>query len=128
MLICREISASLPLGQFERPRQARAVVLRAGSMILEQMPRIDADGEQRIALQVRALAVGVRRHAHVTYQHKRKTIKTRFPYGSVWRQSFPHNFAATRRLVQRTVEGLSKNKCFPTGLGLAHARLAAFCE
>ena len=68
-----------------------------------------------------------RRHAHVTYQHNRKTIKKGFPHGSVWRQSFPHNFAATRRLVQRTVEGLSQNKCFPTGLGIAQARLAAFC-
>ena len=41
---------------------------------------------------------------------------------------FPHNFAATRSLVQRAVEDLSTNKCFPTGLGIAHARLAAFYE
>ncbi|WP_223934117.1 recombinase family protein, partial [Aeromonas caviae] len=31
--------------EFERPRQARTVILRAGSMILEQMPRIDARGD-----------------------------------------------------------------------------------
>ena len=33
--------------------------LRTGGQILEQMARIDAGGEQRIALQVRALPVGI---------------------------------------------------------------------
>jgi len=51
-------------------------------MILEQMPGIDAGGEQGVALQIRALPVGVRRHAQVANQHRRITIKNRFPYGN----------------------------------------------
>jgi electron transfer flavoprotein alpha/beta subunit len=35
-------------------------------VILEQVTRIDAGGEQCIALQVRALSVGCRRHAHAS--------------------------------------------------------------
>jgi len=76
--------------QCERLCQARAVILRTASAILEQMPGINAGCEQRIALQVRALPVGVRRHAHVTNQHRRITINNRFSHGSVCRQSFPH--------------------------------------
>ncbi len=66
--------------ELERLGQARSVVLGAGGVILEQLPGIDASGQQRIALQVRALPVGVRRHAHVANQHERITIKKRFPY------------------------------------------------
>ncbi len=42
----------------ERPRQADAGVFRAGGVILEQMTRINPSGDQRVALQVRALPVG----------------------------------------------------------------------
>lgn len=45
--------------EFERPRQAGVFILSAGSVILEQMARIDASGEQRITLQARALSVGI---------------------------------------------------------------------
>src|SRR6218665_3297190 len=42
---------------------ACAVILRTRSVIFKQMPGIDAGGEQRVALHVRALPVGVGRHA-----------------------------------------------------------------
>jgi hypothetical protein len=71
------------------------------------MPGIDTDGEQRVALQVRGLPVGVRRHAHVANQHRRITTKNKFPYGSAWRYGFPHNFEATWRLAQATVADMS---------------------
>ena len=61
--------------EFERPRQARAVVLRAGSMILEQMPRIDAGGEQRIALwcqRLRSVSLG---HPHISDEHRHPARK-----------------------------------------------------
>jgi len=66
--------------ELERFDQARSVVLRAGRVVLEQLSSIDASGQQGIALQVRALPIGVRRHAHVANQHRRITIKKRFPY------------------------------------------------
>ncbi len=46
--------------EFERLRQAHPVVLGTRGVILEQMTSIDADGEQRVALQVRALPIGGR--------------------------------------------------------------------
>jgi hypothetical protein len=42
-------------------------------VILEQVPDIDAGVEQRVALQIRALPVGVRRHTHVANQHQNMT-------------------------------------------------------
>src|SRR3546814_15488348 len=49
--------------ELKRPRQAGTVILRARGTILKQVTRIDAGGEPPVALQVRALEVGVRRTA-----------------------------------------------------------------
>ena len=53
--------------------QVGAVVAAAARPILEQMPLIDAGGEQGVALQVQHLPVAVGRDAHVADQHVRKT-------------------------------------------------------
>lgn len=72
--------------------QARPIILSTGGAILEQMACLDARRQPGITLQVGALSVGVRRHAHVAYQHRRPTIRILFPYGSLWRHRFPHIF------------------------------------
>lgn len=66
--------------EFQRLGQARSIIFGTGGMILEQVTGINARRQQRIALQVCALSIRVRRNAHVANQHKRITIKMRFPY------------------------------------------------
>ena len=46
--------------EIQRPGQPGSITLGAGSVVLEQVPVIDASREQRITLQVCALTVGVR--------------------------------------------------------------------
>ncbi len=62
------------------PHRESAYDVAVGGAILEQIPGIHASRQQRVALQVRALAVGVRRDTHVANQHQRKTVKSWFPY------------------------------------------------
>jgi hypothetical protein len=89
----------------ERFDQARSVVLRAGRVVLEQLSSIDASGQQGIALQVGALPIGVRRHAHVANQHERITIKKRFPYAPTKRQGFPSIFSVRKGDFSALPEG-----------------------
>ncbi len=88
--------------EFKRPRQPRSIALR-----------IDTGGEQSVALQIRALPVGVRRYAHVADQHRRITIKRRFPYGSASRHGFPYICVRAQAKEMAQVAGKDQaSSCF----------------
>jgi hypothetical protein len=96
--------------------QPRSIVLGAGGVIFEQVPAVNARGQQRVALEIRGLSIRLGRDAHVANQHERKTPKSRFPYDRLCRQGFPYIVSAVPGGVSLAAIALSQNKCFPTGL------------
>jgi hypothetical protein len=50
-------------------RQAGAIPPAAAGVIFEQVPLIDSNGQQRVALQIQHLPIAVGRNAHVADQH-----------------------------------------------------------
>src|SRR5712691_8308618 len=63
--------AGLDVG--ERLLESWVIIPRPAGLIFKQLPRIDAGGEQGVALQVRRLPIVVARHPHIAYQHVQKT-------------------------------------------------------
>jgi hypothetical protein len=55
----------------------------------------------------RATSIRFGRDAHVTDQHKRKTVDLRFPYDRQWRQGFPYIFGIVTGEVSVAAVGLS---------------------
>jgi hypothetical protein len=104
-------------GLHERQRldQPRPIVLRAGGVIFEQVPAVNACRQQRVALQIRGLSIRLGRDAHVPDQHRRKTPKLRFPYDRLRRHGFPYIVLAVADRFSVAATDLSENKCFPTG-------------
>jgi hypothetical protein len=79
-------------GQWARMSQTRSIPMASADPIFEQMTLIDAGGDEGITLQVEHLAVAIRRDAHVTDQHVRKTSFNRFPHIASFRQGLSHIF------------------------------------
>lgn len=59
---------------FLRPRKLAGSVQMGGI----KMPMIDADRSQRVTLKINSLAIVARRHAHISHQHVRQTLKRVF--------------------------------------------------
>src|SRR5690242_4885599 len=70
----------------QRRGEAGTIIAAAAGVILEQVPCIDAGGEQSVALQIQHLPVAVGRDAHVADQHVRKTSAAAYPYTAPFRQ------------------------------------------
>ena len=64
----------------ERLLESWAIIPRPAGLICKQLPRIDACGEQGVALQVRGLPVVVTGDAHGAHEHVRQTPLCSFPY------------------------------------------------
>jgi hypothetical protein len=52
-----------------------AIIARPTGLVFEEMTRLDASLEQRVALQVRRLPIVIPRHTHIAHEHIRKTPK-----------------------------------------------------
>ena len=94
ILIANQIIGEIKLrrlAQLARRAQIRVCVDDTGNV--EQMARIDASCQQRIALQVGGLAIIVGGDAHVADEHVRKTGLSRFSYALPLRYCFPHRIS-----------------------------------
>src|SRR5712691_5458919 len=82
--------AGLDVG--ERLLESWVIIPRPAGLIFKQLPRIDAGGEQGVALQVRRLPIVVARHPHIAYQHVQKTPLSWLLNTLTIRQSFSNRF------------------------------------
>ncbi len=86
----------------ERIGQAGTIAATAAGPILEQVPLVDAGGEERVTLQVQHLPVAVGGDAHVADQHVRKTSSGGFPHNAPFRQGLSCSFRASNGPHQAT--------------------------
>lgn len=91
-----------------------SIIPRAGNFVLEQVAGINAGGDQRIALQGRALSVAVERDAHVPSQQVRKTSQGSFQYSLPFRQYLSFRKAEPMSLSATRPIGVSESRCLPT--------------
>src|SRR5712691_2898197 len=77
----------------ERLLESGAIIPRSAGLIFKQMTRIDASGEQGVALQVRGLPVVVTGDPHVPHEHVRETPLVSFPSLPAIRHVFRTDFA-----------------------------------
>src|SRR5712691_473531 len=77
----------------ERLLESGAIIPRSAGLIFKQMTRIDASGEQGVALQVRGLPVVVTGDPHVPHEHVRETPLVSFPSLRAIRHVFRTYFA-----------------------------------
>src|SRR6266851_5021881 len=77
----------------ERLLESGAIIPRSAGLLFKQMTRIDASGEQGVALQVRGLPVVVTGDPHVPHEHVRETPLVSFPSLPAIRHVFRTDFA-----------------------------------
>jgi len=95
----------------ERLLESSAIIPRTAGLIFKQMTRIDAGGEQCVALQGRRLPVGVTGDPHVPHEHVRKTPLSSFPSIRAIRQGLSDRFCPGLTGASRPRGPVSGNTC-----------------